>query len=89
MLSPSADARTKTVVGNGIACYNKGQKEGISMKIYDISQKLFSCCVFPGDLAPSKKQVPPGQYLLNAAPVNLGGADGAFCRAVLIDMRAE
>lgn len=27
------------------------------MKIYDITQELFSCCVFPGDPAPSKKQV--------------------------------
>lgn len=28
--------------------------------------------------------VPEGVYLLNAAPINLGGADGAPCRAVLI-----
>lgn len=27
------------------------------MKIYDISQELFTCCVFPGDLAPSREQV--------------------------------
>ena len=25
------------------------------MKIYDISQELFSCCVFPGDMAPSRE----------------------------------
>jgi len=30
--------------------------------------------------------VPEGTYLLNAAPLNLGGADGAPCRAVLIEM---
>ena len=30
------------------------------------------------------KEVPEGVYLLNAAPLNLGGADGAPCRAVLI-----
>lgn len=30
------------------------------------------------------KSVPEGWYLLNAAPINLGGADGAPCRAVLI-----
>ena len=30
------------------------------------------------------KDVPEGIYLLNAAPINLGGADGAPCRAVLI-----
>ena len=29
--------------------------------------------------------VPEGIYLLNAAPLNLAGADGAPCRAVLID----
>lgn len=30
--------------------------------------------------------VPEGVYLLNAAPLNLGGADGAPCRAVLIEL---
>ena len=29
-------------------------------------------------------EVPAGSYLLNAAPINLGGSDGAPCRAVLI-----
>ena len=31
-------------------------------------------------------EVPEGVYLLNAAPLNLAGADGAPCRAILIDM---
>ena len=30
--------------------------------------------------------VPDGNYLLCAAPLNLGGADGAPCRAILIDL---
>ena len=30
--------------------------------------------------------VPTGTYLLNAAPINLGGSDGAPCRAVLISL---
>ena len=30
--------------------------------------------------------IPEGHYLLNAAPLNLAGADGAPCRAILIDM---
>lgn len=30
-------------------------------------------------------EVPEGVYFLSAAPLNLGGADGAPCRAVLID----
>ncbi len=30
--------------------------------------------------------VPEGAYLLNAAPLNLGGADGAPCRAVLLKL---
>lgn len=30
--------------------------------------------------------VPEGVYLLNAAPINLAGADGAPCRAVLIEI---
>ena len=29
--------------------------------------------------------VPEGVYFLNAAPVNLGGADGAPCRAILVE----
>ena len=32
------------------------------------------------------EQVQEGTYLLNAAPLNLGGADGAPCRAVLIKL---
>ncbi len=32
------------------------------------------------------EQVPEGNYLLNAAPINLGGADGAPCRAVLLEL---
>ena len=31
-------------------------------------------------------EVSEGVYLLNAAPLNLAGADGAPCRAVLIDL---
>ena len=31
-------------------------------------------------------EVPEGVYLLNTAPLNLGGADGAPCRAILLDM---
>lgn len=31
-------------------------------------------------------QVPEGTYLLNAAPLNLAGADGAPCRAVLLEL---
>lgn len=30
--------------------------------------------------------VPDGAYLLNAAPLNLGDADGAPCRAILMDL---
>jgi arylformamidase len=30
-------------------------------------------------------EVPEGRYLLHAAPLNLGGAEGAPCRALLID----
>lgn len=31
-------------------------------------------------------EVPEGNYLLSAAPINLGGSDGAPCRAVLIEL---
>jgi len=33
------------------------------------------------------EEVDEGAYLLNAVPINLGGADGAPCRAILIDDR--
>lgn len=32
------------------------------------------------------EKVPDGVYLLNAAPLNLGGCDGAPCRAILMDI---
>ncbi len=31
-------------------------------------------------------EVPEGVYLLNAAPLNLGGSDGAPCRAILMEV---
>ena len=33
-------------------------------------------------------QIPEGTYFLSAAPLNLGGAEGAPCRACLIDWKA-
>ena len=30
-------------------------------------------------------EVPEGVYFLNAAPINLGGTEGAPCRAILIE----
>ena len=35
------------------------------------------------------KDIPEGQYFLSAAPLNLGGADGAPCRACLIDWESN
>ncbi len=32
------------------------------------------------------QEVPEGNYLLSAAPIKLGGSDGAPCRAVLIEL---
>ncbi len=32
------------------------------------------------------EKVPEGIYLLNAAPINLGGSDGAPCRAILMEI---
>ena len=95
------------------------------MKLYDISQEVFSCCVYPGDPKPERQRlrsteagerynltafsmcahngthidapfhfllegvvlhsVPEGRYFLSAAPLNLAGADGAPCRAYLIE----
>ena len=34
-------------------------------------------------------KVPEGRYFLSAAPLNLGGADGAPCRAYLIDWEGK
>lgn len=33
--------------------------------------------------------VPDGVYLLNAAPLNLGGFEGAPCRAILMDLHSD
>ena len=33
-------------------------------------------------------EVPEGVYLLSAAPINLGGSDGAPCRAILMDLNS-
>ena len=33
------------------------------------------------------EKVPVGKYFLNAIPLNLGGADGAPCRATLLEMQ--
>lgn len=35
------------------------------------------------------KDIPEGRFFLSAAPLNLGGADGAPCRAYLIDWEAN
>ena len=35
------------------------------------------------------KAVPEGHYFLNAAPLNLAGADGAPCRAYLVDWERD
>ena len=34
-------------------------------------------------------EVPEGMYFLNAAPLNLSGADGAPCRAILCELEQE
>lgn len=34
-------------------------------------------------------QIEPGEYFLSAAPIKLGGCDGAPCRAVLIDFDSK
>ena len=34
-------------------------------------------------------EVPEGVYLLNAAPLNLAGADGAPCRAILMELEEK
>ena len=114
------------------------------MKIFDISQEVLNCEVYPGDPAPQSQLladmskgdlynltvfsmcahngthidapfhffqegkavdemlletfvgpayvvehhgiVTEGAYLLNAAPLNLSGADGAPCRAILLEL---
>ena len=73
------------------------------MKIYDISQEVFTCQVYPGDPSPERtilKSMDEGEvYNLTAfsmcahngthidAPLNLSGADGSPCRATLIEMK--
>jgi len=35
------------------------------------------------------KEVPEGEYILSAAPIKLGGSDGAPCRAILLDFNTN
>ena len=51
-------------------------KEDIQMKIYDITQELFTCCVYPGDPSPERQ-------------VKLRIADGAVCNLTAFQMCAH
>ena len=51
-------------------------KEDIRMKIYDITQELFTCCVYPGDPSPERQ-------------VKLRIADGAICNLTAFQMCAH
>ena len=51
-------------------------KEDIQMKIYDITQELFTCCVYPGDPSPERQ-------------VKLRIADGAVCNLTAVQMCAH
>ena len=42
--------------------------------------------VAAGGLVFRLSEVPEGCYFLNAAPLNLAGADGAPCRAILMEV---
>ena len=51
-------------------------KEDTRMKIYDITQELFTCCVYPGDPSPERQ-------------VKLRIADGAICNLTAFQMCAH
>jgi len=54
-------------------------------RVIDITQELFSCNVYPGDMPPTFERVKTGEYLLSAFPISLEGSDGAPVRAVLLE----
>ena len=61
-------------MGNSIQ--KNGGRKSREMKIYDISQEVFGCCVFPGDPAPERKILRSMQ-------------EGAVCNLTAISMCAH
>ena len=65
------------------------------MKVFDISQEVFSCNVFPGDPSPEREiklSISEGAvcnltaFNMCAHNGTLGGSDGAPCRATLMKL---
>lgn len=58
------------------------------MKIYDISQEVFGCKVFPGDPVPEKEvlaKITDG-HICNLSVFSMCAHNGAPCRAILVEM---
>ena len=84
MVTVTAEAAEVFAAGNIKLLGNEGQSVGpedAPMQVHLILLKR-EVALLEGIVL---NQVPEGHYFLNAAPLNLAGADGAPCRACLID----
>ena len=63
---------------------NESQTVGSKDELMDVHMKLLGAGVVLLE-GIRLGEVPEGVYFLNAAPLNLGGGDGAPCRAILIE----
>ena len=84
MVTVTAEAAEVFAAGNIKLLGNEGQSVGpedAPMQVHLILLKR-EVALLEGIVL---NQVPEGHYFLNAAPLNLAGADGAPCRAYLID----
>ena len=81
----SADA-AKILASNNILLYgNKSQTVGPENAPMEVHKILLGADVVLLE-GIRLSEVPEGVYLLNSAPLNLSGAEGSPCRAVLIDL---
>ena len=79
------------LLGNGEEAGGGRRRDSI---LADAVESVIAACFLDGGMDAARRfidtfvltDVPEGRYILSAAPLNLGGADGAPCRAVLIEV---
>ena len=84
-ITVTAEAAKVFVQENVKLIGNESQTVGPEDAPLEVHQILLGAgvCLLEGVVL---KDVPDGKYLLSAAPLNLGGCEGAPCRAVLIKL---
>jgi arylformamidase len=81
----SSDAARVLADANILLFGNESQTVGPENAPMQVHQILLSADVILLE-GVRLSEAPEGVYLLNAAPLNLAGAEGAPCRAILIDL---